>query len=128
MTLEQINKTIEDYQRLEDLIEEKLLIMSKVDSQYNIYNGIDNLFFCGGVVTVYYSITNCGYTSEEALEFPIEWLSKPDEELEAIILSKKEEKQAEKERKEKEHKEKELKEKEERERIQYERLKKKYEP
>ena len=127
MKLEEIKEIIHNYKKLYELATEKIKVIEKLDAEYTTSRGIEDISFCDDVVIVICNDTRMGCYDTRYFNFPIDWLSKTDAELEELVVIQRELK-AEKERKAKEEKQlKEKKESEQREFEQYQRLKAKFE-
>lgn len=109
MNLEKINEIINNYNKLQSLVETKIEFIKKLNSQYSTKKGIEEISFDEENVLVKCDDSCRGCYSYFLFTFPIIWLSKPDDELEKLVVTQKELKEEE-ERKIKE--EKQLKEKE----------------
>jgi len=127
MNIDKINETISNYDKLVALATSKIKIIEKLDNLYNTARRIEDIYFCDDLVNVVCDDTRMGCYDTIYFDFPLEWLSKTDSEIEEIVLIEKE-LRFEKERKAKE--EKKLKEKKDAEQLefeQYKRLKDKFE-
>jgi hypothetical protein len=127
MNLQQIQNTINDYDKLIDLAKSKIKVIENLDDKYTAARGIEEISFEEDIVSVRCDDTVCGCYESYNFSFPLEWLSKTDDELKELVV-KEREIRLEKQRKAEEEKQKQDAEKyEELEKEQYLRLKAKYE-
>ena len=126
LNLNEIREIVENYNRLYELAKAKIAIMGPLDSTYNTARGITDISFEESVVSVTCDDSSRGCYDELWFEFPIEWLSKDDEELKRVVETERDR------RREEERLQKELKDNqaklaaEEREKQEYQRLKAKF--
>lgn len=127
MKQEQIKEIIENYSKLTDLAESKIKLMESLDYKYNTARRIEEIDIYLNTVCVRCDDSFRGSYDYFIFEFPTDWLSKSDSELEEIILNEKKLRE-EKELREKEEKLlREVRDKELNELEQYKKLKAKFE-
>lgn len=127
MNLEQINDVINNYDKLVELVHEKIKILEESDNKYNTAKGIESTSFGDGVVYVTCDDTCMGCYDYFSFSFPLNFLTLSDDDLKKVVEQEKKDR-IEKERVEKEKKkQKEKIESEQRELEQYQKLKAKFE-
>jgi hypothetical protein len=128
MNLERINQIVEDYQVLEERIAETFSKLCELDSSvYSLHRGIERIYIERNSIDITCDNSWGGCSDYEYYNFPMEWLTFDDTELEEVVKAKKIEREELKRKLEEERKEKERLEREEREYQKYLSLKKKFE-
>lgn len=128
MTLEKILNTIAEYEALKELVEHTVTSLQKFSNDYNTAKGIEQIWFDEKEVAIVCDDSCCGSYSTHTVEFPLEWLTKTEEELKEIIGDKKQKEEQLRKQKEEERQRKEKEEEEKKQRELYMRLKAKFEP
>ena len=127
MELNEINKIIADYDNLIKIVESKVVVLEKLDFKYCTARGIDDIFFENDRVCVRCDNSFMGCADTLYFDFPIQWLTKSDDELKQLVIDERDAR----EKKEREIEERKLleenKRREQFEHEQYLKLKLKYE-
>lgn len=126
MNIEEINKTIENYEALEELVKSTIDIIKQLDNYYDTDRGVMHIEFFKSNVHIEYDTSRMGCYSSDYFSFPIEWLSLSTDELRKVVLDAKEYREAEKRRIDEQEKLLKQKEVEERELKTYLKLKEKF--
>ena len=90
MNIEQINKILSDYNELISLVKSKVSVLEPLDSRYNTCRGIEEIIIEEGSVTVRCNDSFRGCYDTVSFDFPLEWLTIPDNELEEMVKTEKE--------------------------------------
>lgn len=86
MELNEINKIIADYDNLIRTVESKVVVLEKLDSIYHTARGIDEVYFENDRVYVHCDNSFRGFTDTLYFDFPIQWLTKTDDELKQLVI------------------------------------------
>lgn len=91
MNIEQIKKIISDCEALNDLVKSKVAVLEKLDrDEYSTAKGIETIEFENDHVYVQCDASSWGSQDYTSFEFPIIWLTQPDEEMERTCVIEKE--------------------------------------
>lgn len=90
MNIEQINKILSDYEELISLVKSKVSVLEPLDNEYLTYEGILDISIRNYIFPLITVKCDIGYYEFTTFSFPLDWLTIPDDELEEMVKTDKE--------------------------------------
>lgn len=90
MNIQQIKEIISNYNKLHELAKSKINVIGNLDRLYSTARGIEQISFDDETVYVVCDDSCMGDHDHYYFNFPVDWLSKTDEELVEIVTASRE--------------------------------------